>query len=244
MNEAVKKREIIFVLGKTGYGKSVWARGYSANINRLLVYDPMASWPTVPFYPGADDRLFTAYDLAREHPQNAVKIGVYEPELVPILGNMAFVLENNLMVVEEVSTVFRNTKKLEDWARHLLFIGRHRRCSLILIAQRALSIPIDFRSQATRVVTFNQTEARDHQWLSQYFRNRTDEIGDLPPLTCLDSDARHGVVQRYKIDFSGQATVEEKIQGADGPRRPDTPTELPDSPTELPDSDKSIFPLI
>lgn len=208
----------------------------------------MASWPTVPFYPSADDRLFTAYDQAREHPQNAIKIGIYEPELVPILGNMAFVLENNMMVVEEVSTVFRNTKKLEDWARHLLFIGRHRRCSLILIAQRALSIPIDFRSQATRVVTFNQTEERDHQWLRQYFRNRTDEIGDLPPLTCLDSDARHGTVRRYMIDFYGRET---ETAGKNGSHQPSTPTTLPDdsaeppeSPDGLPDPEKSIFPKV
>jgi hypothetical protein len=60
-----------------------------------------------------------------------------------------------------------------------------------------MSIPIDMRSQAHRVVSFYQTEKRDTDWLDDYYGELTEEIFRLPPLECLDF--HKGVISRYRV---------------------------------------------
>jgi hypothetical protein len=81
----------------------------------------------------------------------------------------------------------------------MVFMGREPRLNLVLVAQRANAVPISVRSQASRIVTFLQTEPADVRALAERIgREHADEIAQLPELECLDWQAG-GAVRRYRV---------------------------------------------
>jgi hypothetical protein len=185
-------RDVVLVLGKTGYGKSVWTKEYTRSKKRLLVYDLCREYP-VEYY--TSEQLL---DLMEENEQlneltgettalpKEFRLGAWKTEDADILGSLAFCEGDCTLVTEEMSTLYSRGEKMDAWLREIVFLGRHRRVSLVATAQRAASIPIDLRSQANRVITFQQAEARDMTWLEDYFGERSEEISTLPKLECLD----------------------------------------------------------
>ena len=188
-------REIVFVLGRTGSGKSHWARKFLSGRQRLFCFDPFAETPGVNFA-YSDEQLIDQYDAVceREDERNVrpvnFSIGSTNPDHADVLGAMAFERGHCMLSLEELSLIFPRRQALPEWCRDLTFLGRHRCCSMLLIAQRAKSIPIELRSQATRIVTFQQTERLDVDWLRDYFGERAGEIPELDDFQCLDYDAR------------------------------------------------------
>src|SRR5207245_10947871 len=101
-------------------------------------------------------------------------------------------------VLAQVTTITPKGARLDPWLSRLVFLGRHRACSLVVLAQRAASIPIDLRSQITRMVTFAQTEADDLSWLTPFFgREVIVSLPSLEKFFCYDS--WNGNVQSYSI---------------------------------------------
>ena len=95
--------------------------------------------------------------------------------------------------------LFDRGEDVAQWARPLIYMGREPKLNLVLVAQRIIAIPPDIRSQATRIVTFLQTEMSDCKALSQRFGGEyEDEIRMLPELHCLDWQAGQGVA-RYSV---------------------------------------------
>lgn len=191
------KRDVVLVLGKTGYGKSVWTKAYTKPCQRLIVYDLCREYP-VQYYNGDEmlDLLEERQDGIESLPEK-FRIGVWKNEDADVAGALAFAEGNSTLVCEEMSTLYSRGQNMDAWLREIVFIGRHRRVSLVATAQRAASIPIDLRSQANRVVSFQQAEQRDMQWLEDYFGERAEEISSLPELECLDY--HKGKVSRYSI---------------------------------------------
>jgi hypothetical protein len=197
-------REVILVLGKTGYGKSVWTKNYSAPIDRLLVYDLCQEYPVV-YHTG--DEIVDMLTVRERIPVSLLrrkaglgdkfKLGVWRVDDCPFISALAFVEGNCTLVLEEFSTIHGRGERMHPWLSENVYIGRHRRVSIVGTAQRAASIPIDLRSQASRVVSFRQTESNDMDWLEDYFEGHTGEISSLDKLECLD--ASQGTVKRYSI---------------------------------------------
>jgi DNA helicase HerA-like ATPase len=120
------------------------------------------------------------------------------PHDLPILGNAAFGAGTCTLIIEECAIIFRRGEILDDWAKRLIFMGRHQSVNLVLIAQRAAKIPIDIRSQASRVITFRQTEPDDVAAIAERIGfDARDEIPALPDLHCIDWD--NGAVRRYPV---------------------------------------------
>lgn len=184
-------RDVILVTGLTGYGKSLWGRLYTQSTVRLLVYDPAGDF-NVLFLP-----IDMIYEEVVERRSEAFRLGSFCREDVDALSCMAFGVGDVLTVIEEASTVFQKGQRLESWAHRLTFLGRHRRCSVMILAQRAVSIPIDFRSQANRVISFCQHEPDDLLWLKEFFRRNVMELPSFPKWYCLDWQSGH--VSDYSI---------------------------------------------
>ena len=178
----------------TGWGKTLWTKVYSSHARRMLVFDPTISYPRVGYdnaNHGLDEflesidgfSLFEEEDIRREF-----RVGTSNPERVSQLGGAAFVTGNNLLVLEEASMLFeKGQRRLEPWLSRIVFLGRHQRCSVCVLAQRFMSIPIDIRSQASRVVTFNQHEEDDVSYLQSVFgKEDSKRINSLPKFMCLD----------------------------------------------------------
>jgi DNA helicase HerA-like ATPase len=190
-------RTITLIVGRTGSGKSTWAKQFAAGQKRLFAFDPFGSFPGVVFV--KDDDILAEHDDGAFERGEQFKIGSVDPDTASLLGNLAYLSADCMFLCEEASLVFPKMKPLEKWSRDLVFLGRHRSVSMLVIAQRASTIPIDLRSQAHRVVSFTQTEPDDVKALRPWFGDDAEALIDLPDLVCMDSDGRGW--ERYAITF-------------------------------------------
>lgn len=188
-------REIVLIMGMTGWGKSWFAKLYSRLFDRRLIYDPTMTFP-VERYDTIDN---INAELLDEEPPKKFNYGFVDPDELPAAGGALFAIGDNLLVIEECATVFdKGLARLPEWGKRHCFYGRHRSCSIVLIAQRPTYMPIDFRSQANRVVTFCQHEGADMNWLQDFYgKERMEHMLQLPKFTCMDW--HNGVVKEYSI---------------------------------------------
>lgn len=189
----MKRREITIVLGKTGFGKSYWTRQYLKGYRRGFLYDPVRETEGVTWYD--DQTIMERYDNGSL--QGEFFCATSDENTVNTFGNMAFLLGNCIFAVEEASLVFEKGARVEGWAKNIIFLGRHRNVSMLVTAQRAASIPIELRSQATRIVSFAQHESNDLQWLKDFYGERVEELPRLPHYVCLDST--DGEIKQYRV---------------------------------------------
>lgn len=193
-NDSPGVREIVLVMGMTGWGKSWWTKLYSRTYNRKLVYDPTLSYPVQEYLPIEDVNA-----IVLDEETKAFNLGFTDPEEIPAAAGALFVKQNNILILEELATVFeKGQARLPEWGKRHIFYGRHANCGMVLIAQRPTYIPIDFRSQANRVITFCQHEGADTDWLQDFYgKERMKRLPEIPKFTCFDY--HNGVVKEYSI---------------------------------------------
>ena len=202
------EREIVIVLGRTGQGKSVWTRQFLKHKPRIFVFDPLMDVRAE--YVTQKD-LLDIYDTG-DLSNGDFRLGVASPEYVELLSAISFIAGDAWLVIEEASFLFPPGGRAPEWLREPIFLGRHRRLSILITAQRPTSIPVDLRSQASRIVCFSQHERRDTHWLDSYFLDQAEQISNLEPLECLDTDGSG--ISRYFIEYASddknQSISEEK----------------------------------
>lgn len=188
-------RDIVLVMGMTGYGKSWWTKLFHRGYRRTVVYDPAASFEVKEWL----DPEEILERLLSEKPPSQFDYGFVDPDAVEGIGDLLFSVGENLYIVEELATVFeKGLMRTPQWAKNMCFFGRHRACSLVLVAQRPTYIPIDFRSQANRVITFCQHEGVDMDWLTDFYgKERMKRLASLPKFSCFDY--HNGEVKEYSI---------------------------------------------
>lgn len=194
----IKKREVVIVLGRTGMGKSIWCRQFLKDKTRLFAYDPIMEINCNYLNTQKLITFAEALKAGEDKGRRNFRVGSYNVDDVPLLTSCAYEYGNCWLSLEEASVVFNAGTRSPDWIRDAIFLGRHRNMSLLVTAQRPTSIPVDLRSQASRIVCFSQHEKNDVGWLRNYFNDQVETISTLPELTCLDSDGR--TVERYTID--------------------------------------------
>ena len=186
------ERDFIIVVGNQGMGKTVWTMRYLGAFTRRFLYDPVGA------YPGFDYRGLDRLHGGEISPRDKFSIASPFFEDLPILGNLAFSAGNCTITIEECGTIFRRGELIPNWARRLIFMGRHPKVNLILVAQRAASIPIDIRSQASRIISFRQHEADDLSALRSTLG--LDNARKLPELNRLECfDWHNGDISRYPV---------------------------------------------
>ena len=190
-----KINNVVLVLGKRGYGKSVWTKYFLKNQQRVFLFDPVGDYEGFGYY-DREDMTHLDIDYLRDK-NSTFKIATNDPSCLEFLASLAFLTGDCWLVIEECSYVFPPKQYMPEYLRDIVFLGRHNNCSLLLTAQRAVSIPIDMRSQATRVVSFRQVEAADMKWLEDYFGAATWDIPEMGKLECLDCENEN--LSHYKI---------------------------------------------
>lgn len=187
-------RDFILILGNQGAGKSLWTKLYTRNSARLFVFDPKASYPAVYAPPESYAEEFLA-----DHPPRKFRYGTPFPDDVGVMADLAFVAGDTQFVVEESALFFRRGQPLEQWAKRLIFMARERQVHLYLVAQRAASIPIDVRSQASRIISFRQVEPEDVRAVAEIVgRDVKLELPALPNYHCIDWQG--GAWERYSVE--------------------------------------------
>lgn len=188
------RREVIIILGKTGYGKSTWLTKFLAGVPRKFIFDPFRAIPAE--YINADE-LIRRYESQWFKNQASFSVGMYAPQDFDLIGATSYLVGNSYLIIEECGVAFYKGERIPEWLQEAIFLGRHVSLSIILTAQRAASIPIELRSQASRFISFRQTEKRDLDWTKDYLGARFEELPELAELECLDSD--NHCVTRYRI---------------------------------------------
>lgn len=187
-------RAFVIVVGNQGCGKTVWTRQFLGGFSRRFLYDPLAMYPGFDY--GGLDRLDG--ERAKHGISDRENFSIASPfyEDLPVLGSLAYGWGRCTFAIEECGTIFRRGELLPNWARRLIFMGRFPGVNLVLVAQRAASIPIDIRSQANRIVTFRQHEADDLSALRSTFGlEQARKLPSFPDLECLDW--QNGEISRY-----------------------------------------------
>lgn len=192
------RRDFVIVCGLQGYGKTAWTMTYAAPKTRLLLYDPKAEYPNVDYMTPPDSWL----DDVLEGRRKAFRFGTYRAEDVEMFASAAYAAGDCTLILEECKMLFDRGEDVAQWARPIIYMGREPKLNLVLCAQRMQAIPPDVRSQASRMVSFLQTETND----VRAFEERTGEQGlrehirRLDYLECVDWEAGHDV-RRYSIRY-------------------------------------------
>jgi hypothetical protein len=189
-------REVIAVLGKTGFGKSVWTKKYAVGMPRIFVFDPMRDFPCE--YLDCEN-LIQRLDDGFFEGSKPFCVGSGSIADLEILGALAMLAGNCILIIEECAISFDKYGKIPEWLRDIVFLGRHRAVSILVTAQRAASVPIDLRSQVTRLITFQQSEGDDLSWLKPFLGNDIKELPSLPRLNCID--ATNAEKKNYSITY-------------------------------------------
>ena len=187
-------REVVIILGKTGYGKSTWLANYCARFTRIFVFDPFRKFPA-DYY--TEEQILDLSAAGFFTDGKPFRVGSSWREDLELLGALSFLSGDCLLVIEECGFIWNKGERIPDWLQEIVFLGRHKNVSLAVTAQRAAYIPIDLRSQAHRLISFWQTEMQDIGWLETYLGERLDEIATLPKFVCLD--AEDGKIDKYKV---------------------------------------------
>lgn len=194
----IKNNERVIFLGTTGSGKTVLAKRFLAQLNRVLVIDPKHTFKLDGFKRTKEVPLFThnfrmIYRPAREDDEH--------------LADLIWKLNKHKHVtiyVDELSSLaespfFKNTvTELSDVAR----TGRERRVALWNSIQRPRRTPRIFFSEAEVFFQFKLKSGEDRDYISefigdivkvpiplhQFWYSRSDEDSDRPTLLKLDFD--------------------------------------------------------
>lgn len=198
------ERDVLACIGKTGYGKSTWMKLYTEYHTRLFIYDPKHSYPNVHWV----ENVLEIEEIMNDPEIKMFRLGISSPDEVPFLAAQSMMAGNNLLVIEECATVFdKGQRSLPDSLKHIIFLGREGRVSIAMVAQRASYIPIDMRSQCSRIITFNQHEGSDVDWLNDFFsKEQTKNMSHLPKLVCYDYDGEK------EGDQVVQYSIKEKLE--------------------------------
>jgi len=152
-----KTRSVVVIFGKTGTGKSYFAKEYIKNFDRVIICDPKHEY---------NGLIFTSYlDVAEyykeERPEKFIFVCRFEKDIdYNYLFKLALIIEDLLLVVEEaeiyISPGSRSSAFL-DCVRY----GRHHGISLLGIARRATELSIDFKAMCDSIISFKQNFPRD-----------------------------------------------------------------------------------
>lgn len=196
MEQQLSARDVLIILGKTGYGKSTWLTKYSAGLPRIFAFDPFRKFPAEYLN---EAQIIERHDSGWFRDTPNFRIGVSDLPNLDLVGAISFLTGRCAFVVEECGFAFYKGERIPEWLQEAIFLGRHQSLTLIFTAQRATSIPIELRSQASRFISFRQTEKRDIEWCREYLgEEHYEQLPYLEKLECLDSDGEN--VTRYVIN--------------------------------------------
>ena len=104
-------RDIIIILGKTGYGKSTWLSRYCEGHKRIFAYDPFAKFPCQYL---DDEALLMHDERASFSNPNAFRVGSFNRTDLDLLGSLAFLHGDCLLVIEECGFIWNKGERIPD----------------------------------------------------------------------------------------------------------------------------------
>ncbi len=156
------------VLGRKGCGKTTFVKTRIHDLARVLVYDTLGEY---------SDLASSCYSLESFLDECCAKEKrLFRLALVPIQENLersfqyfcrsVWAIGDVTAVIDEIDAVSSPVSVPDEFAK-LCRYGRHRQISLITASRRASEIPRILTSQTDSIVSFNQSEPIDLQYLAK-----------------------------------------------------------------------------
>jgi len=181
-------REVTLVFGKTGSGKTLFSRGFVRGKRRVIVVE---RWTDKNEYDAR--RLPELLDIVRFFKTKPAAFRVsYSPrnsEELETLLNIAWVICDVTVVVEEADTYFEKGGRPGRMFQEVVARGRHKEISLVLVSQNPSRMPKDARREADRLVTCLLVDRADREWCCDFPGASPEvdgQIKNLRPLEYLE----------------------------------------------------------
>jgi len=157
---------ICTVLGRRGCGKTTYIKSILQNESRLLILDTLGEFESesvvtnsIEFIDALESKIGGYFQIVFR-PYNVDPNKAFE-----VIAKSAWIVGDLTMVIDEIDILASPISVPFELSRNLRY-GRHRGLSLIAASRRAAEIPRLLTSQSDSIVSFNQTEPRDIQYLT------------------------------------------------------------------------------
>lgn len=184
------QRDVVLVLGKTGSGKTTWAKNFIRGLSRVIILD--AGFGDYEAEECPD--LHTLIEKVEKASNNGR--GFFRYSYTPRANESAFIFDL-ARLVGPCWVVIEEADRLGD-ARFMpeydevISRGRHYGVSLLAISLYPYKLPSDLRRQATRLISFRQHEPRDIDYLYDVIGEDVSRLPELPQYHYLDWKAGIG----------------------------------------------------
>lgn len=193
----IKTRELVFITGKTGSGKSTLFRKMLEDKSRLVIFDTISEYEDLnPPYPALFvHEISQLYDYFSKNHTRGFRV-IFDPEdpeqilelkdgsKITVFEEAAKLIYNNLgsmiIGIEEISN-FMTGSRAPEYLRKIIRFGRHSALSLYATTQRPADVHPLVRAQITKLISFKQHEPRDIDWLKQVIGEEAQGLKDLKP---------------------------------------------------------------
>jgi hypothetical protein len=161
---------ITVVLGRRGCGKTTLIQGLIESKPRLLVFDTLAEYgssgtvfrESAPFVRFVESRQFAQFRVVYQ-PVNSDSLDEPFSDFLRV----AWIVGQVTIVCDEIDSVSKPSSVPAQLARNIRY-GRHRGVSVIAASRRAADVPRLLTSQADELISFNQTEPRDIDYIEDF----------------------------------------------------------------------------
>lgn len=176
---------ILTVFGRKGSGKTTLVKKIVAEFPRVLIVDTNGEYDDAVgiVFHNLDEAL--EYLTAVSNTNDAFSMA-YVPLDMPKDGldflEVAFTVPGTLVVLDEAH-MYCSSSTMPTPVQKLVRLGRHRSISQVYVAQRPASLPRDITAQSDVVVSFQQHEGRDLEYMGKLFGRSAEGLKTLAPYT-------------------------------------------------------------
>jgi len=162
----LRQNLIITILGRKGSGKTTLAREIIADFPRVITLDSMGEYGEGSTVVWEFENSVRAILAVSNKKRFRLALRVFDNKHMLGLLKMAWEIPDSLVVVEETSLICSPSDLPAELARLIRF-GRHRKISQLYIARRPSELPRDLTANSDLIITFQQREPRDLDYLRQ-----------------------------------------------------------------------------
>jgi AAA+ ATPase superfamily predicted ATPase len=167
---------ITTVLGRRGCGKTTIIKEKIENISRLVILDTLAEFDNGDIISDPIEFINELSRLKDGYFQIVFRPFEIEPlKAFDIVAKSSWIVGDMLSVIDEIDLIASPISIPFELSRNLRY-GRHRGLSMIAASRRAAEIPRLLTSQSDEIISFNQSEPRDIQYLASCCGNQFAEM--------------------------------------------------------------------
>lgn len=206
-----QQRQVDLILGKTGSGKTTYARHLIASRSRVIIADA-----DFREYPATTFQTFESLsDYLEKHAGAGqffrVAYTPYEDEY-PLMCDLARLVGNCTLVLEEADR-FPDPRSCIEY-QEIITRGRHHRVSIMALGLYPALLPAMLRRQASKIISFRQHEPADIDWLAAVMGETAKQLpalGDHQYLEWWQDGTVYGpkklMLDRNRIKIQNSAVV-------------------------------------